>query len=94
MQRIKPIAAEAGLTLPQVLQAESLAPVQVTAVQFATAAQVEQMCQAHVEFATARRGKEILGRDLVAEGMLREGEMFAVHQKSSSSFRSGRPGGG
>jgi hypothetical protein len=60
----------------------------------ADAAQVEQMRQADVEFATARRGKEILGRDLGAEGMLREGEMFAVHQKSSSSFRNGRPGGG
>ena len=60
----------------------------------ADAAQVEQVREADVEFATARRGKEILRRDLVAEGMLREGKMFAVHQKSSSSLRKGSPGGG
>ena len=61
----------------------------------ADAAQVEQMREPDVELATRGGGKEILGRDLGTERMLREGEVFAVHrQKSSSSLRNRRPGRG
>ena len=61
----------------------------------ADAAQIEQMREADIELATRGGGKEILGRDLGTEGMLGEGEVFAVHrQKSSSSLRKGSPGGG
>jgi hypothetical protein len=53
------------------------------------------MRETDVQLATGSRGKQILGRDLGPEGMPGEGEVFAVHgQKSSSSFRRGRPGGG
>ncbi len=61
----------------------------------ADAAQVEQVREADVELATAGGGKELVGGDFLAEGMAREREVFAIHgQKSSSSFRSGKPGGG
>jgi hypothetical protein len=53
------------------------------------------MREADVELATAGRGEELVGGDLLAEGMARQGEVFAVHgQKSSSSLRSGKPGAG
>jgi hypothetical protein len=59
------------------------------------AAQVEQMREADIELAAAGRGKEVVGGDLLAEGVARQCEVFAVHgQKSSSSLRSGKPGAG
>ncbi len=60
----------------------------------ADAAQVEQVREADIEFATAGRGKEVVGGDLLAEGMPRQGEVFAIHGEKSSSLRSGSPGGG
>jgi hypothetical protein len=43
------------------------------------AAQVEQVREADVELATAGGGKELVGGDRLAEGMARQGEVFAIH---------------
>jgi hypothetical protein len=37
------------------------------------------MREADVEFATARGGEELVGRNFLAEGVTREGEVFAIH---------------
>jgi hypothetical protein len=44
----------------------------------ADAAQVEQMREADVELAGAGGGKEFVGRNFLAEGMMREGEVCAI----------------
>ena len=44
------------------------------------APQVEQVREAHVELARAGGEEELVGRDLLAEGVAREGEVFAVHR--------------
>ena len=87
-------AIEAGVQLGQDFATRAGFPAATVAGHKADAAQVEQMREAHLEFATGGGGKQILGRDLVAEGMLGEGEMFAVHRQSSFNFRNGSPGGG
>ena len=46
----------------------------------ADAAQVEQVREADVELARAGGEEELVGRDLLAEGMAREGEVLAVHR--------------
>jgi len=52
----------------------------------ADAAQVEQMREADVELATAGRGKELVGADLLAEGVAREGEMFRYMSEVLAEF--------
>jgi len=88
-------AVEAGVELGEdAARGASLAAAAVAGDQ-TDAAQVEQVREADVELATAGRGKELVGRDFLPEGMAREGEVLAIHdQKSSSSFRSGKPGAG
>ena len=87
-------AVETGVELSHDFATRAGFPAAAIAGDQADAAQVEQMRETDVEFATGDGGKQILGRDLRAEGMLSEGEMFAVHQKSSLSVRSGSPGAG
>ena len=86
---------EAGVQEGEDFAAGAGFPAATVARNEADAPQVEQMREADVELATGGRRKQILGRDLGPEGVSGEGEVFAVHrQKSSSSFRRGRPGGG
>ena len=87
-------AIEPGVQAGEDLATGARLPAAAIAGDEADAPQVEQMGEPDIEFATAGGGKEILRRDLGPKGMLREREMFAVHQKSSVSFRNGSPGGG
>jgi len=72
-------AIEAGMELRQHAAAGARLAAAAVARDQADAAQVEQVREADVELATAGGGKEFVGRDLLAEGMAREGEVFAIH---------------